>query len=378
MLNKKFVLVVSVLAILSFALSACATQPAATAAPTKAAETAAATTAAATTAAPAATTAAPTVAGTPGSKITVAVVGGGEVGDMGFIDSANEGLKRIASDLGAKTVMIQTRDDTSVYLDDLISAADQADLIFVVPGYYFDEQLKQVIPQYPNKTFVYVDGTSSVDGMASVALKQNEGAFLAGALAALMTTDTTDLKNVDSAKVIGFMGGADMPVIHDYEVGFNQGAKYAVSDIQVINQYAGTHTDPVKGKETALAIYGKGADIIFQAAGPTGVGVFQAAKDANKYVIGVDSNQKSLAPDNTIASMRKNVGDAIYQMTQMYLEGKVKTGQTYSFGLKENGVGIDYGEMDPDLVPQAIKDQIEKYRQMIIDGQIVVDTYTAK
>jgi basic membrane protein A len=371
MLNKKLILVVSVFTILSFVLAACASQPAATTAAPTVAETAAATTAAA------APTEAPTTAGTSGSAITVAVVGGGEIGDMGFIDSANEGLKRIASDLGAKTVMIQTRDDTSVYLDDLISAADQADLIFVIPGYYFDEQLKQVIPQYPNKTFVYVDGTSSVDGMASVVLKQNEGAFLAGALAALMTTDTTDLKNVDSAKVIGFMGGADMPVIHDYEVGFNQGAKYAVSDIQVINQYAGTHTDPVKGKETALAIYGKGADIIFQAAGPTGVGVFQAAKDANKYVIGVDSNQKGLAPDNTIASMRKNVGDAIYQMTQMYLEGKVQVGQTYSFGLKENGVGIDYGEMDPDLVPQSIKDQIEQYRQMIIDGQIVVDTYTA-
>jgi basic membrane protein A and related proteins len=97
---------------------------------------------------------------------------------------------------------------------------------------------------------------------------------------------------MDDAKTIGFMGGADMPVIHDYQVGFNQGAKFAVSDIKAINQYAGTHFDPAKGKETALAIYGSGADIIFQAAGPTGLGLFEAAKEAKKYAIGVDTNQK--------------------------------------------------------------------------------------
>lgn len=372
MLNKKVMVLLSVLTVMSVLLSACVTQPVATAtASAPAATEAAVATEAATEAATVAATEAPAA-----KSITVAVVGGGEVGDMGFIDSANEGLKKMASELGVKTVMITTHDDTSVYLDDLISAAEQADLIFVVPGYYFDEQLKQVMPQYPNKTFIYVDGATSQSGMASLVFKQNEGAFLAGALAALMTTDTTDLSMADSAKVVGFMGGADMPVIHDYQVGFNQGAKYAVPDIEVVNQYAGTHTDPVKGKETALAMYGKGADIIFQAAGPTGVGVFEAAKDAKKYVIGVDSNQKSLAPDNTIASMRKNVGDGIYQLTQMYLAGKVKAGETYSFGLAENGVSIDYGEMDPDLVPQSVKDKIAEYRQMIIDGKIVVDTYT--
>jgi basic membrane protein A and related proteins len=374
MLNKKVMVLLSVLTVMSVLLSACVTQPVATAtASAPAATEAAVATEAATEAATVAATEAPAAAA---SSITVAVVGGGEVGDMGFIDSANEGLKKMASELGVKTVMITTHDDTSVYLDDLISAAEQADLIFVVPGYYFDEQLKQVMPQYPNKTFIYVDGTTTQSGMASLVFKQNEGAFLAGALAAMMTTDTTDLSMADSAKVVGFMGGADMPVIHDYQVGFNQGAKYAVPDIEVVNQYAGTHTDPVKGKETALAMYGKGADIIFQAAGPTGVGVFEAAKDAKKYVIGVDSNQKSLAPDNTIASMRKNVGDGIYQLTQMYLAGKVKAGETYSFGLAENGVSIDYGEMDPDLVPQSVKDKIAEYRQMIIDGKIVVDTYT--
>ena len=314
----------------------------------------------------------------PAKTITVAVVAGGEVGDMGFIDSANEGLKRMESELGLKTIMIQTRNDTTVYLDDLISAAEQADLIFVIPGYFFDEQLKQVVPEFADKTFVYVDGGSSIEGMSSVVFLQNEGAFLAGALAALMTTHTDDLANLDAAKYIGFMGGADMPVIHDYQVGFNQGASYAVEDIEVLNQYAGTHFDPAKGKETALAMFGAGVDIIFQAAGPTGLGVFEAAKDAQRYVIGVDSNQKSLAPDYVLASMRKNVGDSIFQFTQSFLAREIKADEVYTYGLAKTGVGIDYGGMDPDLVTQDVKDKIEEYKQMIIKGEIVVEQYTGE
>lgn len=367
MLKKKVMLAVSILIAFAFVLSACAT-----ATPTEApvVETAAPTTA------PVEATAVSTTA--PVAALTVAVVAGGEVGDMGFIDSANEGLKRMESELGVKTVMIQTRSDTTVYLDSLISAAEQADVIFVIPGYFFDEQLAQVVPQFPDKVFVYVDGASSIEGMTSVSFKQNEGAFLAGALAALMTTDTTDLQNVDAAKTIAFMGGADMAVIHDYQVGFDQGAKYAVNDIKVIDKYAGNHFDAVLGKETALSLYEQGADIIFQAAGPTGVGVFEAAKDAKKYVIGVDTDQKSLAPDYTLASMRKNVGDGIFLFIQQYLKKEITAGNSYSYGLADNGVGIDYSTIGPDLVPQSVKDQIAKFKQDIVDGKIVVDTYTAK
>lgn len=361
MYKKKLMTVVCVLVVVSM-MAACAPEPAA--APTEVEPIA--------TEVPAAV---PTEAPEP---ITIAVVAGGEVGDLGFIDSANEGLKRMESELGVKTVIIQTRNDSNIFLDSLISAAEQADLIFVVPGYFFDEQLKQVVPEYPTKTFVYVDGATDIAGMTSVVFMQNEGAFLAGALAALLTTRTADLPNMDEAKKIGFMGGADMPVIHDYQVGFNQGAKYAVQDVEVINRYAGTHFDPAKGKETALAIYGSGADIIFQAAGPTGLGVFEAAKDAEKYVIGVDTNQKGLAPERVVASMRKNVGDSIFQFAQSFLADEIKTGEVMSYGLAKNGVGIDYGDMDPDLVPQEVKDTIVEYTKMIVDGTIVVEKYTAQ
>jgi basic membrane protein A and related proteins len=365
MYKSKVFIFVSFLLIVSM-LAACAPQAAATEAP--AAE--------APTEAPAAAEA-PTEAPAAAEPITVAVVAGGEVGDLGFIDSANAGLQRMESELGLKTVIVSNKNDNNNNLDVLLSAAEQADLIFVVPGYFFDEQLKQAIPEYPDKTFVYVDGATDIPGMTSVVFKQNEGAFLAGALAALLTTRTKDLPNMDDAKVVGFMGGADMPVIHDYQVGFNQGAKYAVPDVEVINQYAGNHFDPALGKETALAMYGAGADIIFQAAGPTGLGLFEAAKDAEKYAIGVDTDQKPLAPEWVAASMLKNVGDSIFQFTETFLAGGIKTGDVMSYGLPENGVGISYGSIDPDLVPQDVKDQVAAYAQEIIDGKVVVETYTA-
>ena len=364
MLRRKVPPIVCTLVVVSM-LAACG--PAATTAPTQPAP--------APTEVPA-TAVSPTETVAPQKQITVAVVAGGELGDQGFIDSANGGLQRMQTELGLKTMIIQSRNDASRYLDDLTSAAEQADLIFVVPGYFFDEQLKQVVPQFPTKTFVYVDGATTIPGMTSVVFLQNEGAFLAGALAALMTSRTDVLEQADSAKYIGFMGGADWPVIHDYEVGFTQGAKYAVPDIQILIQYAGTHFDPAIGKETALAMYGKGVDIIFQAAGPTGLGVFEAAQDARKYVIGVDSNQKSLAPEYTLASMRKNVGDSIFDFTQLDLAGQVEVGAVYPYGLAKNGVGIDYGGMAPDLVPQDVKDKIAEYAKMIINGEIKVETYT--
>lgn len=323
----------------------------------------------------AATDAPPPAAAETAPAITVAVVAGGEIGDMGFIDSADAGLGRIKKELGFDTLIISNKNDNNNNLDVLLSAAEQANLIFVVPGYFFDEQLKQVVPQFPDKTFVYVDGVSPIEGMTSEVFKQNEGAFLMGALAALLTSENSALPQTDAALKIGFMGGADMPVIHDYQVGYNQGAKYAVPGVEVINQYAGTHFDPAKGKETALAIYSAGADIIFQAAGPTGLGLFEAAKEAERYALGVDTDQKYLAPDWVAASMLKNVGDSIFQFTQSFVAGEIEPGAVMSYGLKEGGVGVAYGSIPPDLVPQAIKDKVAQFAQDIIDGKVVVETY---
>ena len=309
-------------------------------------------------------------------KIKVAVVAGGEIGDKGFIDSANEGLKYMEENMDIEILLLQGRDEPDRYLDLLLSAGEEADLVFVVPGYFFIEQMTEVVPKFPETTFVFVDGVTDIPGMSSLRYLENEGSFLAGALAAMLTTQTDELSLVDEAKVGGEMGGADMPVIHNFMVGFEQGVKYIDPEVTIISRFAGTHFDPAKGRETALAMYDEGADIVFQIAGPTGLGVFEAAKEANRYVIGVDADQKPLAPEHTVASMRKRVGDSLIDFTQNFIAGDIEVGGVYLYGLAKNGVGIDYGDMDPDLVPQDIKDQIEEIRQKIIDGTIVVDQYT--
>ncbi len=248
----------------------------------------------------------------------------------------------------------------------------------MVPGYFFTEELKKVVPEYPDTTFIYADGESDIPGMASIKYLENEGSFLAGALATLLTTRTDVLPKVDSAKVIGQMGGADMPVIHNFMVGYEQGAKYIDPEITVITRFAGTHFDPAKGRETALAMYQEGADIVFQIAGPTGLGVFEAAKEADKYVIGVDADQKSLAPENTVASMRKRVGISILDVTKIAIDGKLQKDEVYYYGLAKGGVGIDYGAVGPDLVPQDVKDKIAELEQKIIDGEIQVERYSGE
>lgn len=308
-------------------------------------------------------------------NLKVAVVVSGEIGDKGFFDSANEGLKLIQSELGLSTLYLQGRQQPDRYLDLLTSAAEEAQLVFVVPGYFFEEQLPEVVKKFPNTSFVYVDGFTNIEGMYSIRYMEHEGSFLVGALAAMLTTRTDVLDKADKEKVIGQMGGFDIPVIHNFMTGFEQGVKFIDPDVKIITRFAGTHFDPAKGRETSLAMYDEGADIIFQIAGPTGLGVFEAAKEANKYVIGVDADQKPIAPENTLASMRKKVGTSILDFTKRYLAGELKPNTEYQYGLIKDGVGVDYGDIPPDLVPEEIKKRVEELRQKIIKGEITVNPY---
>lgn len=307
--------------------------------------------------------------------LIVAVVVSGEIGDKGFFDSANEGLELIEEELGFQTLFLQGRQQPDRYLDLLITAGEQADLVFVVPGYFFEEQLPDVVAAFPDTTFVYVDGITAIEGMSSIRYLEHEGSFLAGALAALMSIRSDILDLGEGEGVIGAMGGFDIPVIHNFMVGFAQGANYVAPDVRIIERFAGTHFDPAKGRETALAMYGEGADIIFQIAGPTGLGVFRAAQEAKRYVIGVDADQKPLAPENTLASMRKYVGVSILDFTTRYAAGEIEDMTVKEYGLAAGGVGIDYGDVEPDLVPEEIKEQISEIEKKIVSGEIVVEPY---
>src|SRR6266498_1660776 len=239
--------------------------------------------------------------------------------------------------------------------------------------------MQNVARDYPNIHFAIVDGVIFEDdgktpkaNVASLVFKEHEGSYLVGMLAAKTSKTGT----------IGFLGGMDIGLIHRFEGGYEQGAKAVNPNIQVIQNYVGVTdaawNNPGKGKEIALAQISKGADVIFTAAGNSGLGAFDAVEQQGKqngrathFVIGVDSNQNMVKPGFVLTSMVKRVDNAVYSIVQDVVNGKFQAG-FHVYGLDKNGVAYAMDEYNRDLIPQDAIQQAETARQKIINGQIKV------
>jgi basic membrane protein A and related proteins len=252
------------------------------------------------------------------------------------------------------------------------------DLIIGV-GFAQGPIMQSVAKDYPNIHFAIIDGVIFEDdgktpksNVASLVFKEHEGSYLAGIIAA-KTTKTN---------VLGFVGGMDIPLIHRFEKGFEEGAKSVNPNIQVVQNYVGVTdaawNNPGKGKELSLAQIGKGADVIFTAAGNSGLGAFDAVEQSGKvngrathFVIGVDSNQNMVKPGYVLTSMVKRVDNAVYDIVKLVTEHKFQAG-FHVFGLESDGVGYVIDQYNRDLVsPEAIQ-AAEEAKKKIIAGQIKV------
>jgi basic membrane protein A len=282
------------------------------------------------------------------------------LGDQSFNDSANAGLERAKAELGIDGQVYETA-QPSDYEPSLAQAPSQgADLTFAI-GFLMTDALDNVVSTNSDANFAIIDSVVEAPNVASLNFKEEEGSFLVGALAGLMTE--TDK--------IGFLGGLEVPLIEKFEVGFKAGVQAVNPDAEVLVTYAGDFGDPGKGKEIALSQYADGADVIYHASGGTGLGLFQAAveKGPGHWAIGVDSDQYELAPDNTLSSMMKRVDVAVYETIKAAMEGNFETGNQV-FGLESDGVGL--APTTSNNTPQEVIDQVNELRQMVIDGQIVV------
>ncbi|MDT8899359.1 BMP family ABC transporter substrate-binding protein [Thermanaerothrix sp. 4228-RoL] len=311
-------------------------------------------------------------------KLRVVNLINGVLGDKSFFDSANRGMEMAKKDFGIEVKTIEAGIDPAKWKPALEDAAANEEYdILIVGTFQMSEFLQEVAPKYPDKKFIIYD--VSVDyskcdckNVYSVTYKQNEGSYLAGLYAGLMS----------QSKIVGVIGGQDIPVINDFIVGYKQGAKDAgVSEQNVIVQYAGGWNDPAKGKEIALAMYQQGADIVFNVAGGTGVGIFQAAQEVNKYAIGVDSDQaliiETTNPEQAkhiLTSMMKNVDNSLYRAIKLYLEGKLPFGQAEALGIAEGGVGLAKNKYYEEMTPADVKAKIDQAEKDILEGKIVVDT----
>ena len=232
--------------------------------------------------------------------------------------------------------------------------------------------MEQVAKDYPNIRFAIVDGVSELPNVASLIFKEHEGSYLVGMIAA----------RESRSGVLGFVGGMNIPLIKKFRVGYEEGAKSVNPNIQVLESYVGitdsAWNNPGKGKELALAQINRGADVIFTAAGNSGLGAFDAAEQAGtqdgrarRFVIGVDANQNGVKPGFVLTSMVKRVDNAVYQITKDVVEGKFASG-IHVYGLEKDGVAYSLDDNNRSLIDPKVLQEVEAAKQRIIDGQIKV------
>lgn len=307
-------------------------------------------------------------------KVALIIAQGG-LGDRSYNDLAYSGLEKAAKDFGVEIKAIESPDPVGEGEQLLRTAAESGfDLVITLEYSHFDP-LARVAPDYPDTLFGIVNIAVDQPNVVSIIFKEHEGSFLAGALAAMVTT-MEDNPKVNPDKMIGVIGGVQSAGIDKFLVGYEEGAHYIDPDVEVLKAYSEGFGDPAKGKELTLAMYEKGADIVYQVAGGTGEGVFEAAEEKNHYAIGVDSDQDYIKPGFILTSMLKHVDVAIYDVVSRLVDGTLEGGVTVEYGLKEDGVGLSPMEYTKDQIPQSFLDKIDEIRDKIISGEIKVTDIT--
>ncbi|MDI6782832.1 MAG: BMP family ABC transporter substrate-binding protein [bacterium] len=299
-------------------------------------------------------------------------------GDKSFNDSAYAGLERAKRELGIDYEYLETPQatDRATQLHQLASKPE-IKLIFGI-GFLFTDDINAVAKEFPDKKFACVDYTVDpkkeiLANVVALKFKEEEGSFLVGALAGLLT----------QTNKVGFVGGMKIPLIEKFETGYKAGVKAVNPKCVIFANYAGltgnAFKDPTKGKELALAMYDKGADIIYHASGSTGLGVFEAAFRKKKYAIGVDADQFQSAPkemqdaQTILTSMVKRVDESVFQTIKSVKDDRFQTG-VRMFDLNSKGIDYVYDANNKQLIPDSVYQKIEELRTKIINGEIIVPT----
>lgn len=285
-------------------------------------------------------------------------------GDLSFCDAAYKGAKKAEKkwNITLKEINPTQNTDTEKALRRL--AELKFDLVIGV-GFLFREPINRVAADFPNINFALIDEKAEPENVASLIYKAHEGTFLAGVIAALKT----------QSKKVGFIGGMKIPLVETFEIGFNAGIKKINPKVKLMVNYVGVtpqaFDNPAKGKELALAQYNKGADIILVAAGASGLGALEAAKQTKKYIIWVDANGNGLLPGQVLTSIIKGVELSVYQMIENVIN-RTFTGGVKNYGLKEGGVEYIVDKNNRTLLSEEILKKVEEFKEKIISEEIKV------
>ena len=318
-------------------------------------------------------------------KLKVTLLVTGSFGDKAFNDSANAGMERLAAELGDKVEveMIEMGTDKTKFEGSLLDASESDADIIVTGLWEMKEITERVAQEFPEKKYIIYDTDvdytlGDLSNVYSMSYKQNEGAFLAGVLAANATV--SDMEHANPENIIGFVGAKDTAaVINDSAVGFIEGAQFVNPDVKVLVSYVGSYVDSATAKELALTQYASGADVVFVAAGPSSVGVIEAAAESEKYVIGVDSDM-ALAYEGKdeasfiISSAIKGVGDSVFSAVERSLAGELPYGQYEVLGLKDGVVYLADNEIYQTTVPEAVRNAVTEAKDALMAGEATVDS----
>ena len=299
--------------------------------------------------------------------------------DRSFNAAAWEGVKRAEKELGICLYDVEPGNPTSIEPAMRAFAEKNFDLVIGV-GFAQGPIMQKVALDYPNNKFAIVDGVifeadgkTPVKNVASLVFREHEGSYLVGIIAA----------SKSKTGVLGFLGGMDIPLIHRFNKGYEEGAKSINPNIRIVTNYVGVTdgawNNPGKGKEISLAQIDKGADVIFTAAGNSGLGAFDAVEqygrnaegEANKFVIGVDSNQNGVKPGFVLTSMVKRVDNAGFDVVREVLENRFRGG-FHAFGLDKDGVTYAMDDFNRSLIPADVINKAEEAKSKIVAGEIKV------
>ena len=289
--------------------------------------------------------------------------------DKSFNESAFNGAQRWVEETGGDYAETELGNEAQRE-QTMRRMADRGANPVVVLGFANASTLDVVAPDYPDTDFVIVDMVVDQPNVKSVVFSEHEGSYLVGMMAAMASETGT----------VSFVGGMDVPLISKFACGYAQGAKAANPEATVIVNMTGTTpsawNDPVKGAELTRSQISQGSDVVFAAAGGTGIGVLQAAADEDILSIGVDSNQNYLHPGEVLTSMVKRVDNAVYDAFTAATNGELETGVTV-MGLDNEGVGFAMDDNNAELVTEEMVAAVEEAKAKIISGEIEVHDYLA-
>jgi basic membrane protein A len=284
--------------------------------------------------------------------------------DKSFNESAYRGVERWKQESGKPYLEFEISNDTQ-RVQAIRRMAERGASPIISVGFAQASALEQVAKEFPKTHFVIIDGVVNLPNVQSLLFKEHEGSYLVGAMAILSS----------KTGKVSFVGGMDIPLIRKFQCGFEQGVKATNPKAEVFANMTGTTSsswnDPTRGSELAKAQFARGSDVVFAAAGGTGAGVYQAAKDAGRLAIGVDSNQNHLQPGTMLTSMVKRVDVAVFKVLKNWTPG------VSNLGLKEDGVDYAIDQHNAKLVSPALKAKVDAIKADIIAGKIKVADYMA-